>query len=165
MEVYMHHAFILALTATALSFVHQPPDIVGEWRYTTVDGKSYWDGSTGKYLGHGGGNSETYVFAKDGTFKDYVYIENSPTAGWTTQIYTTLEGKYEISGDTLKLTPTKGNYKVRDNRVKRYNYDRPMTEEETKKMAKSYRFTLAKEDGKPALVIHLDKSELKFRRP
>ncbi|RYG30342.1 hypothetical protein EON81_25095 [bacterium] len=149
----------LLLASTLLSDAATSPAVVGEWRYGSVRGVTYWDSSSGHYLGDGGGQSDTYIFAKDGTFKEYVYMKNSPMAGWTTQIFTRYEGKYAVEGDKIKLTVVKGDYKVSDNRVQRQNYDRPMTDEEVKKAAKSYRFTLDTDNGKPVLLIHLTKKE------
>jgi len=157
-------AVLLATAASAVAPDAVPASVVGEWRKTTINGRSYWDGRSGQYVGHGGGFSETFVFEKDGTYKDFVYIENSPMAGWTTQIFTTTEGVAEWSGDTVRLVPKKGNYKVRDNRVKRQNYERPMTDEERKKMIKSYRYSIETEDGKPVLVVKQEKSEVRLKR-
>lgn len=154
-------ALAVALQGSAAKI---PADLVGEWRYTSVRGTTYWDTSSGAYLGHGGGNSGLYVFAKDGTFKEYVYMENSPTVGWTTKIYTTTEGKVEVEGDTVKLTVLKGHYKTQDNRVPRYNIDRDMTPEEAKKMARTCRFALSSEGGKTSLVFDLGKSKTRYER-
>lgn len=139
-----------------------PSACVGEWRYTTINGRSYWDGSTGQYLGHGGGNSETLVFGKDGSFKDYVYIENSPTAGWTTQIFTTMEGRVEWSEGRFKLIPSKGHYKVRDNRVQRQNYDRPMNADDIKRMTKNYEYSMGTANGKPAIVLNFGGTKVNY---
>lgn len=154
-----------AAAVSAIALQTTPAQVVGEWRYTTVSGKSYWDGSTGQYLGHGGGNSETYVFAKDGTFKDYVYIESSPSAGWTTQIFTTMEGRVEFSEGGFKLIPSKGHYKVRDNRVSRQNYDRPMNADDLKRMTKSYKYSVETQNGKQVLVLDLgNNSKMSYQR-
>lgn len=156
---------VAAFTAVSANVLQDTPaEVVGEWRYTTINGKSYWDGSTGQYLGHGGGNSETLVFGKDGSFKDYVYIENSPTAGWKTQIFTTMEGKAIWSDGSFKLVPSKGHYKVRDNRVQRQNYDRPMTNEDLQRMTKNYRYSMSTQNGKPVLVLHLGESKLNYQK-
>lgn len=157
------------LTTLALAVALQAPakiltDLVGEWRYTSIRGTTYWDSSNGAYLGHGGGNSDTYIFAKDGTFKEYVYIENSPSAGWTTKIFTTMEGRLKVEGDNLKLVVTKGKYKTEDNRVARYNIDRPMTAAEAEKRTRSYRFSLSSENGKPVFVIDLGKEKMRYER-
>ncbi len=155
---------MLTTLLAAVALQPFPTDLIGEWRYTSIRGTTYWDSSSGAYLGHGGGNSDTYVFAKDGTFKEYVTIVNSPSAGWTTKIFTTMEGRAEVEGDTLKLTVTKGKYKTEDNRVAKYNIDRPMTAEEAKKMAKTRPFALATEGGKPTLSIDLGGSKIKYEK-
>jgi hypothetical protein len=154
----------LLLTAVLAAPAEFPTALVGEWRYGTVSGTTYWDSSTGKYLGSGSGMSDTFIFAKDGSYKEYAFIKSSPVAGWTTKIFTTIEGKAKVSGDTLTLTPTKGNYHVEDNRVARSNYDRPMTDEEVKKQIKSQGFSLGQEDGKPVLAIKLEKSSMKYQK-
>ena len=147
---------------SAVAFQSTPTQCVGEWRYTTINGRSYYDGSIGQYLGHGGGNSETLVFGKDGSFKDFVYIENSPSAGWTTQITTTMEGRVEWSEGRFKLIPSKGHYKVRDNRVARQNYDRPMNADDLKRMQKNYEFSMATANGKPAMAINFGGTKVNY---
>jgi hypothetical protein len=154
----------VAAVAAPIVFQQTPANVVGEWRYTTINGRSYWDGSTGQYLGHGGGNSETLVFAKDGTFKDYVYMENSPSAGWTTKIYTTMEGRVEWSEGSFKLVPSKGNYKVQDNRVARQNYERPMNEADLQRMTKTYRYTTTMNAGKPVLVLYIGDTPWNYKK-
>lgn len=159
------------LTALALASAIQSPaaaalpaDLVGEWRYTSIQGTTHWDSSTGAYKGHGGGNSSTLVFAKNGTFKEYVFLQTSPTAGWTTKVFTTKEGKATVSGETLKFIVTKGHYKSEDNRVAKYNIDRAMTEKEAKELNRTYRFSVASVDAKPVLTLELNGSKTKYAR-
>ncbi|RYG25594.1 hypothetical protein EON82_06550 [bacterium] len=152
-------AFALAVQTPA----KLPADLVGEWRYTTIRGTSYYDRTNGSYLGHAGGNSDTLKLSADGTYQEYVYIENSPSAGWTTKIFTTTKGKATIEDGKLVLTPTEGHYKTEDNRVAKYNIDRDMTPEEVKKGLRTYPFRLDTDNGKPVLLLTMGKSEIKYR--
>lgn len=83
----------LLVAATLHAAPSTPAELVGEWRYGSVSGTTYWDSSSGAYSGHGGGQSDTLIFAKDGTYKEYAFIEVTPMAGWTTQSFTTMEGE------------------------------------------------------------------------
>ena len=43
--------------------------LIGTWGFTTISGTTYWDKSTGAYLGSGSGGSQSYTFAPGGTYK------------------------------------------------------------------------------------------------
>src|SRR5690349_1149600 len=71
---------LLALTAGAADS-STPKPAVGQWRWGSINPVTYWDTSTGKYMGHGGGMSCTYVFDDAGAYKMYLLIQTN-TYGW-----------------------------------------------------------------------------------
>jgi hypothetical protein len=120
-----------------------PSELVGKWKWGTINPTWFEDKYTGEYKGHGGGVSAYFDFDKNGRFKHYVYIEHN-TNGWKTMTFTTMEGKLVMEGDTFRLKVEKGSYKSRSNRVERHNFDRPMTAEEREKSSKNpYRWKKA----------------------
>lgn len=141
-------AFAIAGMGSAI-----PQQMVGEWRCGTINPTTFHDSSTGAYLGHGGGMSMYFVFKPDGTYHKYFYVEQSPSAGWTTRAWSESEGRLIVSGDTFTLKATKGHYIGKDNRVARYNIDRDMTETDLQNEAKAkYRWTMGK-DAKGATIM------------
>src|SRR5689334_19230620 len=69
-----------------------PSELVGKWRWGTINPTWFEDKYTGEYKGHAGGVSAYFDFDKSGHFKHYVYIEQNSN-GWKTQTFTTMEGK------------------------------------------------------------------------
>lgn len=155
---------LLAMVSTNAR-AETPASVIGQWRWGTINPVTYWDAQTGQYRGHGGGMSCTYVFDEVGTYKMYLLIQTN-NSGWQKTIWTYEEGKAIWAGDQLTFTPTAGKYKVMDNRVKRDNYDRPMTDEELKKHGKTVKWVVEKRDGKTVLVTGTDgkNPETVFRR-
>ncbi len=132
-----------------------PSQMIGEWRWGTINPTTFYDKSSGAYLGHGGGMSCYFVFGKDGRYKKFFYVQQSPTAGWTTKAWTTSEGTVLVSGDTFTLKAEKGHYKGEDNRVAKYNIDRAMTAADLKNEANTkYRWSMGKdEQGRTVMFI------------
>ncbi|MGV3614840.1 MAG: hypothetical protein ACO1SV_05840 [Fimbriimonas sp.] len=131
-----------------------PAEVVGEWRWGTINPGWFENKYTGAYEGHAGGTSAYFVFTKDGRFKRFVYIETN-SYGWRTQVMTTTEGTVEFGKDTFRLNTEKGRYKSVSNRVQKHNFERPMTDEERAKDSKTeYSWRFEKDDaGKPVFKI------------
>jgi hypothetical protein len=118
-----------------------PTELVGKWKWGTINPIWFEDSYTGQYKGHGGGVSAYFEFEKNGRFKHFVYIEQNSN-GWKTQTFTTMEGKLILEGDVFRLKVEKGSYRSRSNTVQRHNFDRPMTAEEREKSGKTiYRWS------------------------
>jgi hypothetical protein len=159
--------FVLALTLITVSAAaaeETPAKVVGSWRYGSINPVTYWDASTGQYRGHGGGTSRTYVFDDAGHYKMYQLIQTN-NYGWQMSIFTFEDGKATWSADTVTLTPTAGKYRCTDNRVKKNNHERDMTEEERKKNTTTEKWHVANRHGKPVFVTGTSgKDEIVFRR-
>ena len=164
----MRHGVGLAVVCCALlggsvrgeeASANVPEEIAGGWVYGTIGLTQFWDDHTGKNLGPGRGMGQVIVFEKDGTYKQYVYIQTR-NHHWVTQIWTSYEGKAEFDGQKVTLTPSSGKYKVADNQVKRNNYERAMTEEELKKAKATHFWSVAKNDqDKVQLKLGEDKNQ------
>lgn len=156
MRLRMGALAMAGLTTIAMAAQSSTPtEMVGEWRWGTINPTTFHDSSTGAYLGHGGGISMYFTFKADGSYHKYFYYENSPTAGWTTKVWSESEGKIVVEGDTFTLKATKGHYLSQDNRVAKYNINRDMTAEDLKNEAKSkYRWSMGKDAaGKTVMLI------------
>jgi hypothetical protein len=127
--------------------------LVGTWGFTSISGTTYWDKSTGAYMGSGSGGSQSYTFAPDGTYKLFNYVK-AGSYGWEMQTLTWENGRYTVKGDTITLRPTSGKYQVMDNRVKKNNYTRPMRADEIRKNAKTVVWRVEQDDnGKSVLRL------------
>ena len=154
-------ALTLALPALAAD---APKEVVGSWRYGTINPVTYWDAQTGQYRGHGGGMSRTYQFDDAGNYKMYQLIQTN-NYGWQLSVFTFEEGKATWDAKTVTLTPTSGKYKCVDNRVQKNNYERPLTDEELKKHTKTEPYRVERRDGKQVFVTGTaGKDEIPFRR-
>ncbi len=153
------------LLAVALQIpANVPAEIVGEWRYTSTRATTYWSGD-GVYAGHGGGMSDHIVFRKDGTFKENTYISTSMGRGWTSDAFNTVEGKFLIDGDHMKIVAQKGRQHGEDTMLASGRYDRPMPEDVLKRQCKTYKFAVRNENGKRVFVFFLgmnENSEMKY---
>ncbi len=150
-------ATIGALTisfATAAFAPSTPTEMVGKWKWGTINPTWFEDKYTGEYKGHGGGVSAYFEFEKNGKFKHFVYVEMN-TNGFKNQTYTTMEGTVAAEGDTFRLKVEKGFYRSRSNMGAKNNFDRPMTDEERSKASKNpYKWRkAADEQGKEVLQI------------
>ena len=147
--IYVAVAACLAFVAYGFAFKTGaiPAELVGKWKWGTINPIWFEDASTGEYRGHGSGVSAYFDFDKNGRFKHHVYIETNMN-GWKTQVFTTMEGTVSVEGDLFRLNVEKGFYKSRSNAVKKHNYDRPMTDAERKEQSKKpYRWEAVYGEG------------------
>lgn len=130
--------------------------LAGSWGFTTISGTTYWDRSTGAYMGSGTGGSQSYTFMRNGRYKMFNYIK-ARTYGFETQALTWENGNYAVSGDRITLRPTSGKYQVISTSR---NYTRPMTASELQKNVKQNYWKIENDDntGKPVLMMSSDRS-------
>lgn len=140
--------------ATAALAPSMPAELVGKWKWGTINPTWFEDKYTGEYKGHGGGVSAYFDFDKSGKFRHHVYIEMN-TNGYKNQTFTTMEGTLVVEGDTFRLKVEKGSYRSRSNMGARNNFDRPMNEDERAKASKTpYKWRKSKDDqGREVLQI------------
>lgn len=132
-----------------------PADVVGSWSYGSVSPTTVHDVYTGKYLGSARSMGSFFEFAADGSFKQYTLISVN-NHGWALMTWTEAYGtaSFDPARGVVTLAVTNGKYKVTDNRVTKNNYDRDMTEAETRKHSSTRTFKVAKgDDGKPRLEV------------
>lgn len=159
-------AALTAPLATAPRFGDTPAEVVGDWRWGTINPMWFENKYTGAYEGHAGGTSAYFTFTKDGRFRRLVYIETN-SYGWRTQVMTTTEGTVEFDKDTFRIKTEKGRYKSVSNRVEKHNFERDMTDEERAKDSKTVYHWRAEKDekGKPIMRIGFDEKTLSiFKR-
>jgi len=124
---------------------------VGDWFWGNISPTRYWDRDTGDFLGHGYSGALSYVFAADGTYKRYFYLETR-LGGDVSGIFTASEGTVTFGKGTLTLKPSKGTYRFTEGRKK--PRERAMRQDELERPGLEYKWQLEKDtDGKPTLKI------------
>jgi hypothetical protein len=137
--------------ATRPSAAAVPEALVGDWFWGNVSPTRYWDADTGDFVGHGYSGALSYVFAKDGTYRRYFYLETR-LGGSVSGIFSASEGTVTFTGDAFTLKPTKGTYRFTEGRSKKR--ERAMTEDELARPGLVFRWRLAeKGKGKPAVLV------------
>lgn len=146
-------AMVVTVASAALA-PSTPAELVGKWKWGTINPTWFEDKYTGEYKGHGGGVSAYFEFEKDGKFKHHVYIEMN-TNGYKNQTFTTMEGTVVVEGDAFRLKVDKGFYRARSNMGKSNNFDRPMTNDERAKASKNpYKWQKSKDSqGREVLLV------------
>ena len=130
-----------------------PADLAGKWKWGTISFNSEVDVYSGRNLGPRSGMVIFFTFEKSGKY-NMVFYAQTLNYGWQTQTWSIHEGTVTFANGTFTLHPTKGKYKVTDNRVQRNNYDRPMTAEELKQnTVYLWRWEKNPNDGKTYLKI------------
>lgn len=142
----------VALFAASTSIVRAgnvPDAVVGNWLYTTSSATTYWS-DTGQFLGNGRSGAQFYEFKADGTFRYFMYLEMR-TGNFVSKVHTTCEGTVKFAAHKFTLNVTKGHYHTEMGSTIK---DRPMTDEDFKRMSKTNAWELSKsDDGKPTFVI------------
>ena len=130
---------------TAVVSAKVPAAVVGKWRYGSISPTTIHDAQTGKHLGNARSLGSFVEFAADGSYKQYT-LTSMNTNGWALSTWAEEYGEaaFDPAKGTVALKATNGKYRVTDNRVKKNNYDRPMTDEEVKKAAVTLTYKLAR---------------------
>lgn len=139
-----------------------PKKLRGKWIYGSVSPTTYWDSSSGRFLGNARGSAGIFEFDATGHYKQYVYLEMR-TYNLVTTVWTVHEGKVEFDKKTFTIRPTKGHYKS-DSGSR--HIDRDMTPEELQKAVTTYNWKLKRDDeGREHFVIPFDDgSSFDYRR-
>jgi hypothetical protein len=128
-----------------------PAGLVGDWFWGTVSPTRYWDRDTGDFVGHGYSGALSYVFAADGTYKRYFYLETR-LGGDVSGIFSASEGTVAFTGDTFTLKPTKGTYRFTEGRSKKKEREMRRDELERPGLVFTYRME-KKADGAQVLMV------------
>ncbi|MFT3785038.1 MAG: hypothetical protein QM770_02585 [Tepidisphaeraceae bacterium] len=138
-----------------------PAGVVGKWIYGSISPTTYWDSSSGKFLGNGFGTGEVLIIDANGTYKQYVYIE-ARTYSLVNKVWVASEGTVEFATETFTLRPVKGHFLTTGGR----ELDRDWTPEEVRDRVKTYNWKLETDDaGKTKFVIPFsDGSSMTYRK-
>lgn len=137
--------------ATATRKAAVPAGLVGDWFWGTVSPTRYWDRDTGDFVGHGYSGALSYVFAADGTYKRYFYLETR-LGGDVSGVFSASEGTVAFTGDTFTLKPTKGTYRFTEGRSTKKEREMRRDELERPGLVFTYRIE-KKPDGAPVLMV------------
>lgn len=156
-------ALILLPTLVLADEAGTPKALLGKWIYGSIGGMTYWDTDTGKFIGNARGSAGIFEFDNAGRYREYIYLEMR-TGYYTNKAWTVHEGAVTFDGDTFTIHPERGHYQFWTNG--KQTTDRDMTPEEAKKLSKTYKWTLTKDDsGKEVFTIPFeDGSKFVYRR-
>ncbi|GJG86089.1 hypothetical protein tb265_12700 [Gemmatimonadetes bacterium T265] len=130
-----------------------PAAIVGSWRYGSVSPSNFWDDHTDVYSGNAYGISDQYVFNRDGTYKEYLYVYTQ-TYGCRTQAWVEMSGPVHFTDGSFTTQVADGHFKTIDPCAPSHNKDRPMTDDERNERGKTQTYALRTDDaGKTYLAI------------
>lgn len=106
-----------------------PAEFVGGWRYGSVSPTNFWDDHTGVYSGNAYGMSNQYIFGRDGSFKEYIYIYTQ-SYGCQMQAWVEMSGAVRFDDASFTTQVTGGRFKTIDTCASSHNKDRAMTDAE-----------------------------------
>ncbi len=128
-----------------------PAELVGTWVYGVISPTNFYDAYTGAWVSNAYGTSVLFEFGANGTYKQSILIATSAYS-CRSQVFVYNEGKAVVEGSTIKVYPTKGTLRARDNCVAANNYDRP--DNIAAKQGSVYGWTFKlHDDGKTYLLI------------
>lgn len=151
-------ALTLAAFGSAARAQDVPAAMVGSWIDASNTSTNYWN-QDGSFAGNAFSTGQVLELAADGTYKYYILISTtSYNISSVTKI--TMEGRYTVTGDVLKLTASKGHF----NATGMKTIDRDMTEQEMADRSKEYRFVLHGEgDSRGLDFVFSDGSKYDFK--
>ena len=107
-------AFIVAAPAllAQTSPSGMPKELVGHWQIGTLAMSSFWNPTTGQYVGNANEASRSYRFSADGTAEEF-FISNTTSYNCRTQILGYRKGTLSFSTDKKSFTfcPSTGYYR------------------------------------------------------
>jgi hypothetical protein len=128
-----------------------PSELQGGWIYGVISPTNFHDAYTGEWVGNAYGTSVMFDFKPDGRYTQSILIATQAYS-CKMQVFIYNEGKAVVEGSVIKVYPTKGTVKSRDNCVARNNYDRP--DDIAAKQGSQYGWTFKlHDDGKTYLLI------------
>lgn len=129
-----------------------PAQLVGDWIYGVISPTNFHDAYNGSWVNNAYGTSVFFEFAANGTYKQHLLIYTSAYS-CKTQVFTYNEGRATFDATSIKLYPTKGVVKARDNCVPKNNFDRPYDAAAHQGDVYGWRFDTHPVDGKTYLLI------------
>lgn len=128
-----------------------PAQLVGTWIYGVISPTNFYDAYTGAWVSNAYGTSVLFEFGANGTYKQSILIATSAYS-CRSQVFVYNEGRAVVEGSSIKVYPTKGTLRARDNCVAANNYDRP--DNIAAKQGSVYGWTFKlHDDGKTYLLI------------
>jgi hypothetical protein len=105
----------MAVTCTVIaqsnSSAKVPKELIGHWQLGTFSLTSFWNPTTGQYLGNASEGSRSYQIAADGTAEEF-FIYNSTSYNCRTQILGYRKGTIKINANkSFTFCPTTGYYR------------------------------------------------------
>ena len=130
-----------------------PSALVGGWRSGSVSPTNFWNDHTGVYSGNAYGMSDHYEFARNGTYKEYVYLYTQ-SYGCRTQVWVEMEGTVRFDATSFTTTVARGRFKASDTCAASRYYDRAMTAAEARERSKRSEYAVRSDEaGKTYLEI------------
>jgi hypothetical protein len=142
-----------------------PAELVGGWVHGFISPTIIRDADTGDWVDSGYGTSVLFTFTADGRYTQDILIKTSAYS-CRTQVYVHNEGTTTITGNEIRVYPTKGRVVSRDTCNDRFNFDR--ADDIGRKQGNLYLWHFAEnpEDGKTYLMIDVNASgNLAYFRP
>jgi hypothetical protein len=132
-----------------------PAALAGAWRWGSISPTNFWNDHTGTFSGNAYGMSDHYVFRRDGTFTEYVYIYTQ-SYGCRTQVWVEMAGAVRADDETFTTEIARGRFKSTDTCAASRNFDRAMTESERRERSKTRAYALRTDASGVAYLQILD---------
>lgn len=142
-----------------------PAALQGDWKYGVISFTNFWS-DQGEYVGNAGGTGVYFQFQKDGTYKQFVYI-NRRVYNCVTQTWTETNGTAVFEEGKFTVHPVVGHYKASDSCVGQNNFERAMTAQEVKDNVVTFLWKFETDNyGKTWLKVgHDEQTWSYFERP
>ncbi len=128
-----------------------PAQLVGTWVYGVISPTNFHDAYTGAWIDNAYGTAVLFEFKPNGTYTQSILI-STRAYSCKSQVFVYNEGRAVVEGAVIKVYPTKGTIKARDNCVAANNYDR--ADNIAAKQGSQYGWTFKlHDDGKTYLLI------------
>ncbi|MFN8669107.1 MAG: hypothetical protein U0164_18130 [Gemmatimonadaceae bacterium] len=128
-----------------------PTELVGTWVYGTISPTTVHDAYSGEWIDNAYGTAVLFDFKPNGTYTQSVLI-STRAYSCKMQVFVYNEGRAVVEGSVIKVYPTKGSIKARDNCNAANNYDR--ADNIAAKQGNQYGWTFKlHDDGKTYLLI------------
>jgi len=141
-----------------------PDELLGTWRWTTINASQIVDKTSGRIVDNGGGMSVTFTFLPGGRYKKLFYTRMQSRPGWVTEATSDEEGVVESFGDgSFVIRPTKSHYKGSDSMTGKKE-DRMMRKDELGPATYHWRWADDGNGGRKLMIGPSERSMSHFRR-